>query len=308
MTLEAVCFGALNMDKLYRVNRIAREDEESFILDLKETPGGSAANTAVGLARLGIKTGYLGKVSDDREGKLLIKDFKKEKVDTHGTIISRGERTGTVIGFVDTNGERALYAGPGANDSLSFEEIDPEYVNGAKFLHLTSFGGKKPFEAQKRLVETLSGTRVSLDPGEFYSRLGLEALRPIIKKCFILFPNGKEVQLLTKKGYKDGASLLMKEGANIIAVKLGGEGCYVTDGKESHLIGSYEKKLVDTTGAGDAFCAGFLYGLIRSKDLYECGKLGNFVAARCIEKVGAREGLPRLSDLSKMAEAKISTE
>ena len=306
MTLEAVCFGALNVDRLYRVNRIAREEEESFILDLKETPGGSAANTAVGLRRLGIKTGYIGKVSDDREGKLLIRDFNKEKVDTHGMIISMGEKSGTVIGFVDTKGERALYAGSGVNDSLSSEEIDPEYVKGAKFLHLTSFGGKKPIEAQRRLVETLSGTRVSLDPGEFYARLGLDALRPIIKKCFVLFPNGKEVRLLTKKDHEDGASLLMKEGANIVAVKLGAEGCYVTDGKERHMIGSYEKKLVDTTGAGDAFCAGFLYGLIRGKDLYECGKLGNFVAARCIEKVGAREGLPRLSDLSKMAESSSS--
>ncbi len=306
MTFEAVCFGALNMDKLYRVNRIAREEEESYIIDIKETPGGSAANTAVGLVRLGIKTGYIGKVSDDREGKLLINDFKREKVDTHGILVSRGERSGIVVGFVDTKGERALYAGPGVNNSLCFEEIDTEYVDGAKFLHLTAFGGERPFEAQKRLVEFLSDTKVSIDPGEFYSRLGLEALRPIIKKSFVLFPNGKELQLLTKKGYKDGARLLMKEGANIVAVKLGGKGCYVTDGKDSQFVGSYEKKLVDTTGAGDAFCAGFLYGLIKGKDLYRCGKLGNFVAALSIEKVGAREGLPRLRDLERMAEARMA--
>src|SRR3990170_2159296 len=109
MSFEVVCFGALNMDKLYRVNRIAREEEESFILDFKESPGGSAANTAVGLARLGIKTGYVGKVADDREGKLLISDFKREDVDTRGITISNVGRSGTVIGFVDQNGERALY-------------------------------------------------------------------------------------------------------------------------------------------------------------------------------------------------------
>ena len=162
MTFEVVCFGALNMDKLYRVNRIAREEEESFILDFKETPGGSAANTAVGLARLGIKTGYIGKVADDREGELLISDFKREDVDTKGIIISKGGRSGTVIGFVDQNGERALYAGPGVNDSLDVEEIDARYVGGAKFLHLTPFAGEKPFDAQRRLAETLSGTKISL--------------------------------------------------------------------------------------------------------------------------------------------------
>ena len=306
MTFDVVCFGALNMDKLYRVNRIAREEEESFILDFKETPGGSAANTAVGLARLGIKTGYIGKVADDREGKLLISDFKREDVDTRGITISNGGRSGTVIGFVDQKGERALYAGPGVNDSLSFEEIDLQYVGGTKFLHLTPFAGEEPFDAQRRLAETLSGTKISLDPGEFYARLGLENLGPIIRRSFVVFPNGKEVQLLTKKDYKEGSRLFLKEGVSIVAVKLGEKGCYVTDGTESHLIRSYEKKLVDTTGAGDAFCAGFLYGLTKGKDLYECGKLGNFVASRCIERVGAREGLPRLSDLNKMAEAKIS--
>jgi ribokinase len=80
---------------------------------------------------------------------------------------------------------------------------------------------------------------------------------------------------------------------------LGNKGCYVTDGKESHSIEAFKVKVVDTTGAGDAFCAGFLYGLISDKSLYECGKLGNFVASRCIMKMGARPGLPTIEDLKK---------
>ena len=87
MKFDVICFGALNTDRLYRVNRIAREDEESYITDFKEAPGGSAANTAVGLARLGLKVGYIGKVSDDREGKLLMKDFEKEGVNTDGIVV-----------------------------------------------------------------------------------------------------------------------------------------------------------------------------------------------------------------------------
>jgi ribokinase len=81
---------------------------------------------------------------------------------------------------------------------------------------------------------------------------------------------------------------------------LGRRGCYVTDGKEGHLIEPPDVERVDTTGAGDAFCAGFLYGLIKGKDLYECGRLGNFVASRCITKMGARKGLPKLLDLQEM--------
>jgi len=78
---------------------------------------------------------------------------------------------------------------------------------------------------------------------------------------------------------------------------LGSKGCYVTDGRESHHVEAFKVKVVDTTGAGDAFCAGFLYGLISGKSLYECGRLGNFVASRCIIKMGARTGLPTLADL-----------
>ncbi len=300
MSLNVVCFGALNMDKLYMVNRIAREEEESWITGVKESPGGSAANTAVGLAKLDLKTGYVGKVSNDREGKLLLESFEKEGVDTGGVIVSKEGRSGVVIGFVDEEGERALYVDPGANNTLELEEINPEYAGSAEFLHLTSFVGEKPFKAQKGLVENLSSIKVSLDPGDLYARKGLEVLKPIIKKTFVAFLNENETKLLTGKNHKEGSQSLLKMGINIVAVKLGKMGCYVTDGKEAHLVAPYKVKVVDTTGAGDAFCAGFLYGLIKDKDLYECGRLGNFVASRCIMERGAREGLPKLSDLHRM--------
>ena len=121
-----------------------------------------------------------------------------------------------------------------------------------------------------------------------------------MRRCYFFSPNENELKLLTGKEYREGSKVLLKEGAKIVAVKLGKKGCYVTDGKESHLIEPFEVEVVDTTGAGDAFCAGFLYGLIKGKDLYECGKLGNFVASKCITKIGARDGLPKLSDLQEM--------
>ncbi len=300
MKLDVIGFGALNLDRLYRVNMIAQEEEESFIIDLKESPGGSAANTIVGLARLGLKTGFIGKVANDRAGELLLKAFRKENVDTSGVTVSRRGRSGTVMGYVDAGGQRALYVDPGANDLLVFEEIDLEYAGDTEFLHLTSFVGKKPFEAQKRLVEMLSGIRMSFDPGALYARTGLSSLRSIVRRSFAMLPNANEVKWLTGQNYERGAQTLIKEGASVVAVKLGDEGCYVTDGRENHLVEPYKVKVVDTTGAGDAFCAGFLYGLIQNNDLYECGRLGNFVASRCIMKIGARTGLPRLADLSNM--------
>ncbi|MEM3109421.1 MAG: PfkB family carbohydrate kinase, partial [Candidatus Bathyarchaeia archaeon] len=115
MKLDVVCFGALNVDKIYRVNHIARADEESLILDLKESPGGSAANTAVGLARLGIKTGFIVKIAEDREGMVHLSAFSDEGVNTEGIKTVRNGRSGIVIGFVDPTGERAQYLDPGVN-------------------------------------------------------------------------------------------------------------------------------------------------------------------------------------------------
>jgi len=297
MTFDVIGFGALNVDKLYKVNMIAREEEEGFVIDFKEAPGGSAANTVVGLARLELKTGYIGKLAEDREGELLLNDFRKENVDTSGIIISRKGRSGVVMGYVDGKGERALYVDPGVNDWLEFKEINLDYVANTDFLHLTSFVGEKPFEAQKELINQLSDVKISFDPGVLYARKSLISLKPIIKRSFVMLPNENEIGLLTGKDYERASKTLIKEGVSVVAVKLGERGCYVTNGKERHLVEPYEKKLVDTTGAGDAFCAGFLYGLIKGRDLYECGRLGNFVAARCISKMGARTGLPRVLDL-----------
>lgn len=297
MKFDVIGFGALNVDKLYKVNKIAREDEESFVLGFQEAPGGSAANTIAGLARLGLKTGYIGKVANDSGGKLLLEDFKREKVDTSGIILAPTGRSGVATGYVDIKGQRALYVDPGVNDTLEFEEISLEYASGAEFLHLTSFAGEKPFKAQSRLVRELPEIRVSLDPGEIYARKGLSTLKTLIERSFVVFPNENEVRILTGRELKEGSEILIEKGAGIVAVKLGEKGCYVTDGKEDYLVKSYRTKVVDTTGAGDAFCAGFLYGLIKGKDLYTCAKLGSFVASRCITKIGARTGLPTRKDL-----------
>jgi ribokinase len=296
---NVIGFGALNVDKLFRVNRIAAAEEESFIEDYAEACGGSAANTIVGLARLGCKVGFIGKVGRDKEGVLLLEDFCKEGVDTNGVINAKHGKSGSVLGFVDKKGARALCIDPGVNDTIKFEEINMEYVSQARFLHLTSFVGEKSFRTQEKLLETLQNSvKVSFDPGVLYARRGLSSLEPIIKRAYVLMPNSIELELLTgKTDYCKGADFLVGRGVKIVAVKLGGDGCYVTDGRERHLIEAFRVKAVDTTGAGDAFCAGFLYGLLNGKSLYECGRLGNFVASRCVMKMGARAGLPSVKDL-----------
>jgi ribokinase len=300
---DVVGFGALNVDKLFRVNRLAKAEEESFIEDYAEACGGSAANTTVGLARLGCKVGFIGKVGCDREGDLLIKDFRAEGVDATGTVRAGQGKSGSVLGFVDKKGARALYIDSGVNDTMEFDEINVGYASQAQFLHLTSFVGEKSFQTQKKLLSAIpNSVKVSFDPGALYARKGYADLEPILKKTYVLMPNAIELELLTgETDYCKGADFMVGKGVKIVAVKLGGDGCYVTDGREQHLIKAFKVKVVDTTGAGDAFCAGFLYGLVNGKSLFECGRLGNFVASRCVMKMGARTGLPFAKDLKLLS-------
>jgi ribokinase len=298
MKFDVVCFGALNVDKLYKVDHISGPDEESEILEFKEAAGGSAANTAVGLSRLGLKTSYIGKIALDKEGTTLLNSFIQEGVETRGIIVSSTGSSGLVIGFVDKKGERALYLKPGVNNSLDFRDIRREYANNAKLLHLSSFAGNIPFNAQKKLVKSNPNISVTLDPGMFYANKGLKSLKPIIERCFVIFPNKHELKILTGRDYERGAEILLSEGVKIVAVKLGNEGCYITNGEEKHLIKKYDVNVIDSTGAGDAFCSGFIYGLLKNKNLRECGVLGNYVASRTITTMGARNGLPREKDLS----------
>ena len=298
-SFDVIGFGALNVDKLFKVNRIAAAEEESFVENCVEACGGSAANTVVGLARLGYKVGFIGKVAGDKEGDLLLEDFRREGIDIDGVIRAKHGKSGSVLGFVNKEGARALCIDSGVNDTLSLGEIKVEYVSKARFLHLTSFVGETSFQTQKKLLKLLpEAVEVSFDPGALYVRRGLAQLEPIIKKTRVLMPNALELELLTgRTDYCEGADLMIGRGAKIVAVKLGCEGCYVTDGRERHLIEAFKVTVVDTTGAGDAFCAGFLYGLLNEKSLFECGKLGNFVASRCVMEMGARTGLPFAKDL-----------
>ncbi len=297
---DVVGFGALNVDMLFKVNHLAGPEEESFTEDYTEACGGSAANTIVAMARLGCKTGFIGKVANDREGKMQIDCFNKEGVDINGIIQSTKGKSGSVMGFVDKKGARALYINSGVNDTIEPREINYSYLSQTKLVHFSSFVGEKSLRSQKKLLAALpNDVKISFDPGSIYAQKGFAAIEPIIRSTHVLMPNVFELELLTgETDYREGADSMIGLGVKIVAVKLGDKGCFVTDGQEHLTVEPFKVKAVDTTGAGDAFCAGFLYGLINKKSLYECGQIANFVASRSVTTMGARAGLPYAKDLA----------
>lgn len=210
---DVVGFGALNVDKLFKVDRIAKAEEESFVQSIHETCGGSAANTIVGLARLGCNVGFIGKVGNDHESHLLLDEFVGEHVNPQGITRVEGN-SGAVMGFVDKQGARALYINSGVNDKITLKDLKPTYLADAKYIHLTSFVGKTSFETQKKLLEKLpNGIRVSFDPGALYAQKTYKVLAPIIEKTYVMMPNALELQAITKqKTPEKGAQFLLDKG------------------------------------------------------------------------------------------------
>jgi ribokinase len=138
-------------------------------------------------------------------------------------------------------------------------------------------------------------SKLSFSPGMLCFKYELEDLVELIERSEVVFLSHRELKSLSikREDYEKGAELLLNIGAKIVCVTLGERGCYVTDSAgESHLIDAYPTDVVDTTGAGDAFAAGFLFGLLHEKGIYESGKTGNLVASFCIREYGCRKGLP----------------
>jgi len=316
--IEVIGLGALNIDHLCRVERIL-DDGEAVVGESILSPGGSAANTTYGLAKLGVSTGFAGAVGDDAEGKIMLEDFQKVGVDISQIRLKHGVKTGSVLCLSDRLGRRSLYVVPGANSLLTIDDLDLNYINQAKILHISSFADDRQFKILLELVERLDlSTKVSFAPGALYAIKGLKALTPILDRTCVLFINQDEIQQLTGKDIISGAESCLKQGCRTVVVTLGkgarlelGKGIghktvtatgYIRDTENEYVIepGNQDKvPATDTTGAGDAFASGFLYGLLKRKGLQECGFLGDIVARFSIAKLGTRQGFPTPNELAQ---------
>ncbi len=308
--IDVIGFGAMNIDHLCHVEMLVVDGEQS-VKDFVSIPGGSAANTIYGLARLGCKTGFVGAVGTDKSGKALIDDFKTVAVDTSQISVKKAE-TGATTCISDKLGRRAIYVSPGANNLLNQTDIGTAYLNRAKLVHMSSFAHDKQLKLQLASVKKLKDSvKLSLAPGMIYVTKGLKALTPLLRKTFVVFMNREEIERLTGKDFQSGAGELVQIGCRIVVVTLG-KGidnsksaivtAYIRHGEKEYQIvfgKSVRKSPLETTGAGDAFAAGFLFGLLKDKEVEQCGLLGDIVAGFTIKKVGARNGLPILSQLTQ---------
>jgi ribokinase len=301
LNAEVIGFGALNVDKLYSVENIVSKDEESFIKSETDTPGGSAANTIVGLSRLGCSTSIIGKIAEDEDGDLIEYHLAVNGVYSNNLIYSDTGSTGKCLGFVDEDGERCLYIDPGVNDEIKIGEINPLNIMRCKIMHYTSFVGDS-FKTQIELLDKLNDQCVlSFDPGMLYVQKGFDELRPILERTNILLINESELRLLcnnNKDPIKDLAIGFLDLGIETVVVKKGSEGVFAINNTSECEVDVFDCDVVDTTGAGDSFNSGFLYSFLKGYDLEKSCRIGNWVASKSIEGFGM-EKFPTLKDLEE---------
>ncbi|KZX16577.1 5-dehydro-2-deoxygluconokinase [Methanobrevibacter cuticularis] len=308
--VDIIGFGALNLDKLYYVNDIAREDEESYIKEFDLNCGGSAANTIIGLSRLGVSTSYIGKIADDEEGEILEMNLISEGVFVNNLIEAEKGHSGNVLGFVDENGDRALYIDSGVNDEISMNELNIEQIDMAKIIHYSSFVGDS-FNTQIELLDILPASMIlSFDPGMLYAKKGFKAIEKILNRTNILLINEKELFILFKEHYsnkynlihedltfRDLAKYVLEDGIDIVVVKRGTKGVYgINDKNQEVKVPIFEVDTIDTTAAGDSFNSGFLYSYLKGYSLEKSCLIGNWVASKSVENIGIT-GMPNENKL-----------
>jgi sugar/nucleoside kinase (ribokinase family) len=269
--------------------------------------GGSAANTIHGLGMLGLKTGFIGSVGKDETGDFFEKDMKSAGVDT--LLFRRESVTGTAVALISHDSERTFATHLGAATELHDAELKAKYFKGYNILYLEGYliFNKPLVETACKIAKSLK-MKVALDLASYnVVEMMHKDFKDIIENYVdIIFANEMEAKAYTGKDPEEALKIL-SEFCEVAVVKTGSEGSLIKRGEEVLKVGTIKVKLRDTTGAGDLYASGFLYGYANGFSLEKCGLFGSVLAGNVIELIGAKMNGRRWTRIRKKI-LDISTE
>jgi len=315
---RAITIGELLIDFVSTTVDLPLEECPAF----HKAPGGAPANVAVGLAKLGVEAGFIGKVGDDPFGRFLKRTLEEHGVDTSNLLLDKGVRT--TLAFVanrsDGRKEIAFYRHPGADMMLRPEEIDPEYIASADLLH---FGSVSLSRSPSREA-TLKAVRIAREKGLFISydpnlRLNLwEGPREAKYWIWEAMPFAHVAKLAEEEwefitdtpSLEEGSERILEAGPKLVVVTRGEKGCYFDNGKARGYVEGFEVDVVDPLGAGDSFVAAMLYALMErdlmgrlselgEAELREVMRFANAAGALATLKVGVIPALPTKEEIEE---------
>lgn len=312
-TKRLLIYGDVEMDILLKTNAADPLAQDVSVETLSFSPGGSAANCAAIAGGLGQPITFLGSLGSDSWTEQILADFRKFKVNTDHVKGCNG-KTGTCVAVVDALGERKFYSYRGVNETDP-PEIPPDSVwQKHHGLHLSGYSFQQPKSRATALAlvrqAKAHGLAVSLDPSYLFAKNPPPELDELLPEVDFLFPNRIEAALLSGKDDPlEAARALRARGVKTVLVTLGAEGCLVSsDGVEEFINIRANEIAIDTTGAGDAFCGGFLTAWLGGLSMVQSAKLGCAAAAHIVTRIGAHEHAPTWAELLNLLRQNMENE
>ena len=303
--------GDINADIMAAIPHYPQKGGESLSEKAELHAGGSAANTAVVLARFGVDVSLLGRVGADPLGEYVFRELEKAGVDLGLVQRDPSAMTGTMFVAVMPDGERTMFGHRGANVNLTSVPLETIAWSDLLWAHVSGYALLKDPQRTTtlRVLEHVAGRKItaSLDVGVHAAHQASDEVRRLLPQTSVLFQNLEEARALTGRTELRGAlKALLEKGVGTAAVKLGKEGCAVADGSETLRVPAFSVDVVDSTGAGDSFDAGFILGRRWGLGLRASALLGNALGGLACTALGAGEHLPGPREAQKLIRRGLS--
>ncbi|MEF2964838.1 sugar kinase [Paenibacillus sp. M1] len=286
-----------------------------YARSLEPSFGGAESNVAIGLARLGVKSGWCGRLGDDPFGHRIVKAIRGEGVDISRAQLTDEAPTGLMI-RENAAGKSSVhyYRKLSAASFMTPEHLDEAYIAGAKILHVTGITPALSASCAETVSAAMDmarrhGVKVSFDPNLRLKLWSVDEARkvllPLAAKADYFLPGLDELKLLYETESLEAILAKMDELPGVSVIKGGDDETYLYEkGKLTPVPYFKAEHVIDTVGAGDGFCGGFLAGVVRNYSLEESVRLGNLIGSQVIQAVGDWEGLPSAAEIERLLNGK----
>jgi len=302
--IDVACIGILVADVIAKpVDSIPNKGLLGLIDGISLHNGGCAMSASIDMSKIGLETALLGKIGNDSFGDFLKNSLVQNNVNIDGLVTDNKNQTSASVVLSDSTGERTFLHYIGANGTFSKDDINWEVIENSKIVFVAgtmlmdTFDGEHCASVLKKCKEM--GKTTVLDTAWDSKGRWMKLLEQCMPYIDVFLPSIEEaIELSGEKELGKIADVFFEKGVKQVAIKLGCKGCYLRESKNAGgvIIPTYKVKAVDTTGAGDSFCAGFIAGLVKGMTFTDCGRFANAVGAHCVSAMGATTGIKIMKD------------
>jgi len=298
-------YGDVNIDAIIKeADKIPPPGEEWEVDTIKTCIGGGAALFALGIGKLGLKTVFKGSVGSDLYGEYIKDTFNKLGIDTSLITTEEDKNTGVSLSFTNKN-DRSFLTYRGTNDTIDIKNIRLEEVKLAKHIHITGYMGSKNHDDYYnliRLIKENTDTTISLDVGWDDTQEWNTSIYDIFPYLDVLFMNETEALHYSRKSDIKEAAKDFSKYVGTVVLKLGAKGALAIENDKAYVEKGFAVNVIDTTGAGDSFNAGFIYGYLVSRDINTALRYGNGCGALSCTGLGGNTAFPDIKLLKEFTE------